>query len=664
MLVPTIAAAGPAILHHDLRIDIEHGTRTYLVRDRITVSGTPGDAADGVPSLTLRPDARIRRLAFDGSAADAQAARSGSTIDVPAGTTRVDITYGGDVDPSQWPWLVWLPGDGWYPDADSHLVRFRLTLAAPENWSSITQGVPADRDGDSTTMWVQDDPQQGIYLVSGPWHAYSQSNGVHRAAVMLIEPDDALSKRYLDVALDHMERYSRALGPYPYHGFTLVENRWQTGWGVPGFTLLGSRVIRLPFIIHTSFPHEILHNWWGNGVFADRSGGNWSEGLTTYLSDYLASERRGEGGQYRLNALISWQDYAARGADFPLSQFEGRHDRATQSVGYGKGMFVFHMLRRELGDDVFMAGLRRVYERFKFRYASFDDIRGTFESECGCELDWFFTQWLNRAGAPALRLDAALPESTEGVHSLSVRISLATGGDWILGVPIRVVDTAGKTYARRVRLAGDAATVGFVLDAPAARVDVDPHFDLFRALDESEKPTTFSALFSSAQVDVPQPMPAFTDFQRRLGAEDAKWLTVSADGTGSPAVLLAGWQHPLARAWFGAGRPGSYRIVDEGVAIGGETYPVDGSTVVAIADKLSIEGESKAVLWLATRRPEGLLDLVRRLPRYGRFSYAVFESPRHRASVTGQWRPSSASLTRVFRTGTPVVPQPRSEALF
>ena len=40
-------------------------------------------------------------------------------------------------------------------------------------------------------------------------------------------------------------------------------------------TLLGPRVIRLPFIFKSSYPHEILHNWWGNGVYVDYASGNW-----------------------------------------------------------------------------------------------------------------------------------------------------------------------------------------------------------------------------------------------------------------------------------------------------------------------------------------------------------------------------------------------------
>jgi hypothetical protein len=46
-------------------------------------------------------------------------------------------------------------------------------------------------------------------------------------------------------------------------------------------------VLRLPFIFSSSLPHEVLHNWWGNGVLIDDRFGNWAEGLTTYQSDWF-----------------------------------------------------------------------------------------------------------------------------------------------------------------------------------------------------------------------------------------------------------------------------------------------------------------------------------------------------------------------------------------
>ena len=108
----------------------------------------------------------------------------------------------------------------------------------------------------------------------------------------------------------HLIFYRERLGPYPFSKFAVVENFLPTGYGMPSWTLIGKNVIRLPFLLDTSLPHEIVHSWWGNAVEVDYTNGNWAEGLTTYLADYLLKEvnQPHEALEYRRKLL---RDYAA-----------------------------------------------------------------------------------------------------------------------------------------------------------------------------------------------------------------------------------------------------------------------------------------------------------------------------------------------------------------
>ena len=126
--------------------------------------------------------------------------------------------------------------------------------------------------------------------------------------------------------------YRGLVGPYPYGKFALVENFWETGYGMPSFTLLGPQVIRFPFILHSSYPHEILHNWWGNSVFVDYESGNWCEGLTAYMADHLIQEQRGRGEEYRRDTLQKYRSYVRDGRDFPLTEFRSRHSAAASRI--------------------------------------------------------------------------------------------------------------------------------------------------------------------------------------------------------------------------------------------------------------------------------------------------------------------------------------------
>jgi len=62
--------------------------------------------------------------------------------------------------------------------------------------------------------------------------------------------------------------------------------------------------VRLPFIRTTSLGHEVLHNWWGNGVYVDWERGNWCEGLTTFMADYAYKEEEGESAAREMRLVL------------------------------------------------------------------------------------------------------------------------------------------------------------------------------------------------------------------------------------------------------------------------------------------------------------------------------------------------------------------------
>ncbi|MFQ5634887.1 MAG: peptidase M28, partial [Gammaproteobacteria bacterium] len=173
---------------------------------------------------------------------------------------------------------IYLAGSSlWYPYFGDNLISFRLTSNVPGGWHVISQGNGTSRDDDGNARWDSGGAVDEIYLVGGPLKRYVEPAGAVAAEAYLHERDDALAGRYLTATAQYLEMYRNLIGPYPYSKFALVENFWETGYGMPSFTLLGPQIIRFPFILTSSYPHEILHNWWGNSVFVDYDSGNWCE---------------------------------------------------------------------------------------------------------------------------------------------------------------------------------------------------------------------------------------------------------------------------------------------------------------------------------------------------------------------------------------------------
>jgi hypothetical protein len=228
---------------------------------------------------------------------------------------------------------------------------------------------------------------------------------------------DALAEPYFEDSRRYIERYSQVIGAYRFAGFSVVASPLPTGFGMPTLTYIGAQVLKLPFIRATSLGHEVLHNWWGNGVYPDHASGNWSEGLTTLMADYLyrAQESEAAAREMRLGWL---RDFASvpSVSHRPLSTFRSRAHGADAAVGYGKAAMVFVMLRDLIGEDAFARGIRSFWNRHRFTVASWDDLRRAFEESSGRPLRTFFTQWLERSGAPQPAIVTASADTTQVRH--------------------------------------------------------------------------------------------------------------------------------------------------------------------------------------------------------------------------------------------------------
>ena len=545
---------------------------------------------------------------------------------------------------------------GWYPWVPDSLQSFELEVEMPAGWLAVSQGTGPEiqeRNETVTVRWREQQPQDDIYLIAAPFRLYRSATPAGEAQVYLRQPDPALAQRYLEATERYLQLYNRLLGDYPYAKFALVENFWATGYGMPSFTLLGSKVIRLPFIIHTSYPHEILHNWWGNGVYVDYATGNWSEGLTTYLADHLLREQSGKGAAYRRDALQRFADYVREGKDFPLREFRGRHSSASQSVGYGKGFMLFHMLRRELGDRPFIEGLRRFYHEHRFRVAGYADLQRAFEQTTGRDLSGFFAQWLQRTGAPTLApADVEAERTTDGYRVTGLLRQTQPEAPFDLRVPLFIHLEQGEPIELSVPLAGREGRFEIGVPSRPLRLDIDPRFDLFRTIYAEESPPTLSALFGSDRGLILLPAAAPTPVAEQYRALAQSWSR-GYDGwqirndseieqlpTDRPVWLL-GWENRF-RDRVAVGLPDGY-LTEDDAEVENERFSRSEQSIVLVAPLAS--PEAPAIAWLGAHSPQAVPGLARKLPHYGKYGWLVFSGEAPDNIRKGQWPVRSSPLS-------------------
>ncbi|MEE8430798.1 MAG: M1 family aminopeptidase [Candidatus Desulfatibia sp.] len=548
---------------------------------------------------------------------------------------------------------VYLAGSSnWYPVFGKTLVTFSLQVELPPQWDAVSQGERTLHisKGDATAVrWESPQVQQEIYLVAAPFIEYTKPAGRVTAMVFLRKPDENLAGKYLDAAVRYLEMYAMLIGPYPYKKFALVENFWETGYGMPSFTLLGPKIIRFPFILHSSYPHEILHNWWGNSVFPDYEKGNWTEGLTAYLADHLIKEIRGKAAAYRQGVLQKYADYVLKGRDFALVQFRFRHSTASEAVGYGKALMFFHMLRQELGDAIFVQGLRDFFNKNRFRMASFDDLRKSFKRVSGQDMSVNFNQWITQPGAPALKVSRPQARPAGGGWILTALIEQIQIEDvYHLRIPVAVT-MEGQDRAFQTVVVMDRQRLELELRMPARpiRLDVDPEFDLFRRLDRDEIPAALSQALGAQKLLILLPssankglLQAYRDLARSLAQSGPDEVTVKLDTEVQKlptdrAVILCGWENRFRSDMVSALSGYDVSINQEKVSIGQTSIQRKDHAVVLTSRQP--RNKDLSITWIASDLPQALPGLGRKLPHYHKYSYLGFKGPEPVNVAKGQW---------------------------
>ena len=669
-------------VHHDLQVVVQPQKKHLQVADTITLpKGGPTtwhfQLHAGLAAATSTLGVRLERQPMPPGAISLRPPLETYTVVLPPGVHTFVVRYQGPIfHPVQTPRAEQARGFGetpglisakgvylqaatrWYPVFANTSLTFTLDVKLPQGWDAVSQGKRTHhaRLPDHTRVrWAITHPQEEIFLTAAPFTTYSQPAGAVQAMAFLRTPDAALAQQYLGATAPYLAMYNDLIGPYPYAKFALVENFWETGYGMPSFTLLGSKVIRLPFIPHSSYPHEILHNWWGNGVYVDATGGNWSEGLTAYLADHLLKEQRGDAAAYRRTALQKYTDYVRTGRDFPLATFRARHDPVTEAVGYGKAMMVFHMLRLQLGDDDFTQGLRTLYQRYRFRRTNFTDVLQAFAS--GPELQTAYRQWLDHPGAPELRLRDPRVQAKGTAYVLTATIEQTQiGPPYNLRLPIAVT-LEGQANAAQQTVVMPNKRLKLTLRLPARplRLDLDPEFDVFRRLHHEEIPPALTQMFGAADalIVLPAAAPetlrqgyrhlAETWKRNASGSVHIRWDTDLTTLPTDRVTWLFGWENLLRPRLAKTTANYDLAMHTNRVRIGQTTLTHDTHTVVVTTRHPS--SPQTTVAWLATNNPTALPGLERKLPHYGKYSYLGFSGDAPTNVAKGQWPVTHSPLS-------------------
>lgn len=528
-------------------------------------------------------------------------------------------------------------GSAWYPQV-TELISYRVRLSLPGDQRALVAGrrvaetLPTKAGDRYVASYEFLQPTDGIDLMAGPWvvraRTVDRENGQKIALRTYfsaeLDATPGLATAYLDDTARYISRYSKEVGDYPYTEFSIVTGPLPTGFGMPTLTYLGEAVVRLPFIRQTSLGHEILHNWWGNGVYVDYARGNWSEGLTTFMADYTYKTELSPAAAAEMRLAWRRDALATSARQQPsLRTFRSRTHGAEAAIGYGKSAMLFVMLRDRIGEAAFAEGIREFWRSNRFKVADWGDLQAAFERVSGQALGGFFAGWLDQHGLPAIAITQ--PESRAQGKQYEITLSVVQDKP---AIPLRLpVELMGEKHRETRWVSVDAAqtTLRLKLDFPPKTLRLDPDFRVWRQLEARSLPPILRQWISAP---APQVVNVARDKEANLAVDALNKRFFERPATSIPPgrlinalhseapVLLAGTSAEVDQALHAANLPPRpVQVSGKGNA---QVWTLPAGTA----------GFNAPLAIISADNAGALLALQRGLPHYGSQSWLVFESGR------------------------------------
>jgi len=265
-----------------------------------------------------------------------------------------------------------------------------------------------------------------------------------------------------------MEFLSRRFGPYPYPGFSFVEEPIGAGgvefpnivWITPrrGSSALITR--RLEYL----FAHELAHNWFYGMVGNNETAQAFlDEGLTSYAETATMEALYGRKGNLtkpmkprwlhpsddsRSSAWRNYLEFQGSGLEEPVVTHSDlfKNPAAYYPSVYHKTNVGLWTLRSIAGEERFDGAMREYFATWRFHHPYAEDFFASMNHALGASYDWFWRGWFLRTDAIDLKLRSMRITPDSGDVELRIR----SRGGIDPPVPVLLRDGSGHRAMRVV----------------------------------------------------------------------------------------------------------------------------------------------------------------------------------------------------------------------
>ncbi|GAB4036068.1 M1 family metallopeptidase [Spirosoma gilvum] len=365
-------------------------------------------------------------------------------------------------------------GDNWPNNARNYLpvvdhpsdkATCSFAVNAPATYRVIANGnfmgESSLPNGRKLTRWQESTPiPTKVMVIGAARFAVDEVGSVNGVPVQSwLYPNDS-QKGFVDYrpAKEILQYFIDRVGPYSYEKLANVESTTIFG-GMENASCIfyNEKVIvgHKDSDVEALLAHEIAHQWFGNSATESDWSQLWlSEGFATYFSALYLEHAYGKD---TLNAVLNQN----KGQIFRFAALKPKGTIVDSTASnlmdllnpnsYQKGGWVLHMLRSELGDDVFWKGIRAYYAAYRNRNAQSSDLQAIMEKESGKKLGQFFQQWLYQPGFPEIVWSSSYDAAKKSLV-IDVRQAQRTGNLFTIPLTFSLRDARGRELSRSSRL--------------------------------------------------------------------------------------------------------------------------------------------------------------------------------------------------------------------
>jgi aminopeptidase N len=350
----------------------------------------------------------------------------------------------------------WLPMiDHPYDKATSEFI-----VTAPAKYQVVANGLLQETrdlgDGRRMTHWKQAIPiaswLNAVGIEQFDVHYAGRVKDVELSTWVAHQDRDAGITYFEEPARQALDFFSEHIGPYSYEKLANV-----AAAGINGGTehasaiFYGERGVK-PEPATGLVVHEIAHQWFGDSITETDWDHVWlSEGFATYFTHLFTEHYSGRDAMVEGLKRDRINVFALEKADPTLAVIHDNLSDMSKVLNrliYQKGGWVLHMLRGQIGTDTFWAGIREYYRAYRNASATTADFQRVMEKASGQDLNWFFRQWLYRAGSPVLK---ASWQYNAAARQIEIDVQQLQQGD-VYRLPLEIGITAESTAQAAGRL--------------------------------------------------------------------------------------------------------------------------------------------------------------------------------------------------------------------